>query len=199
LQGYSSYEEKELLRQIGEGSENAFRLLFLQYAPRLKNYVLRLSRSLEVAEDIVHDVFLEIWKSRERMAELDHFSAYVYRAAHNKAHRSLQRKAKEILIVAELRREQGEDLGFEGDDKLTYQQVRDSIKQAVDKLPPQQRKVFLFSRHLGLTHQQIADELHLSPNTVNNHLVEALRTLREEIGTIYGSYAIAIYVLHSLV
>lgn len=198
MQDHSTYQEKDLLRQVGEGSEEAFRVLFLQYAPKLKSYVLKLSRSPEVAEDIVHDVFLEVWKGRERMAELEQFSAYLYRAAHNKAHRSLQRKAKEILIVAELRREQGEDLSFEGDDNLTYQQVRDSIKQAVDKLPPQQRKVFLLSRHLGLSHQQIAEQLQLSPNTVNNHLVEALRTLREEIGSIYGPYAIAIYVLHSL-
>ncbi len=198
MQDESTYHEKDLLRQVGEGSEEAFRQLFLQYAPKLKNYVLKLSRSQEVAEDIVHDVFLEVWKSRERMASLEQFSAYLYRAAHNKAHRSLQRKAREILIVAELRREQGDALRFEGDDQLSYQQVRDSIKHAVDKLPAQQRKVFLLSRHLGLNHQQIAEQLRLSPSTVNNHLVDALRTLREELGNIYGYYAIAIYVMHDL-
>jgi RNA polymerase sigma-70 factor (ECF subfamily) len=190
--------EQELLRRLAAGSEDAFRSLFLRHAPKLKTYVLRLSRSSETAEDTVHDVFLEIWKSRERMAEVEQFSAYLYRAAHNKVHRSLQRKAKEILIVAELRREQDGYPNFEGDDQLSFRQVRDAIQRAVDKLPAQQRKVFLLSRHEGLNHRQIAAVLGISPNTVNNHLVEALRNLRLALGDLYGPYAVILVVLHGL-
>lgn len=58
--------------------------------------------SAEVAEDCVHDVFLKLWCSRDKLTNIQNFNAYQYRMAHNHALNNLQKMAMEMLIVAEL-------------------------------------------------------------------------------------------------
>lgn len=199
MQDYSPYDEQELLRQVAEGSETAFRAIFQQYGGKLQSYVLKLSRSKETAEDIVHDVFLNIWKNRETLTQIEKFDSYLFRAAHNAAHRGFQRRAKEVLIVASLQREAAStNEDFEGEALITHREVREYISQAIDRLTPQQRKIFLLSREEGLTHTEIAERLGIARRTVTNTITEALGALRDDIGSGYGSLAVAIFVLHRL-
>lgn len=193
-----NYREKDLLQQVAKGDTAAFCSIFLQYGPMLKNYLIKLSRSRETAEDLVHDVFLEIWKNRVKLTEIGHFKSYLFRAVHNRAHRSFERQAKEALILHELRKEQNLSVTFEGEDRITSVEVRNFIHQAVNKLTPQQKKIFLLSRQEGLTHLQIAARLGIHPQTVSNHLSDALRFLRNEIGGSYDSIAPAIIILFGL-
>lgn len=195
---FGSYSEKELLRQIAGGSEDAFRVIFDHYGGKLQSYVLKLSRSKETAEDIVHDVFLNIWKNRENLTQIDQFDSYLFRAARNAAHRGFQRRAKETLIVATLQRTESPDGDFEGEALITHREVRESIQQAIDRLSPQQRKIFLLSREEGLNHAEIAERLGITRRTVSNTITEALNALRSDIGSEYSSLAVAIFVLHGL-
>lgn len=192
------HSETDLLQQVAEGDGEAFRILFLHYGPMLKTFLLKLSKSRETAEDLVHDVFLEIWKNREQLTQIEQFKPYLFRAVHNRAHRSFERQAKESLILHELRKEQSLAVSFEGEDRISTEEVRNFIRQAVDKLTSQQKKIFLLSRHEGLSHRDIADRLGISSQSVSNHLSDALRFLRDEIGNSYGSYALAIIILHGL-
>lgn len=192
------YTEKELLNQIAAGDASAFRVIFNRYAPKLKSYVLKLSRSTEAAEDIVHDVFLNIWKNREKLEGIEQFDSYLFRAARNNAHRSFQRRAKETLIVAELRKTNTGETVFEGEERITNREVQAFIQQAIDKLTPQQKRILLLSRDQGLSHEEIAAQLGIARRTVANTMTDALRSLRDEIGTAYGSYGVALIVLHGL-
>jgi len=192
------HNEKELLLQVTEGNEQAFRTLFNIYRSKLYTYIVRLSRSNEIAEDTVHDVFLKLWENRSSLHQIENLNAYLYRMAHNKAYTGFQRRAKETLILAVLEKEQSGIYQGGTDDGITTKEVRAFIQQAVEKLTPRQKKVFLLSRQEGLTLEEIAHTLHISPNTAKNHLVEALRLLREEINSTYGASAIAIYVIYNL-
>ncbi len=190
------YDEKELLQQVASGSEEAFSLLFRRYRGKLYHYVLDFTQSKEEAEDIVHDVFLKIWNSRETLTAIDSINSYLYKMSRNQAINGLRRKAKERLVLAELRQEPMAI--FPDIDPASQKEVRDSIQQAISKLSPQQRKVFLLSRQDGLKHEQIAEELGISITTVKTHIGRALQFLREEIRQAYGEQAIAIFVLYGL-
>lgn len=198
LQDHPTYNEKELLLRVSEGNSDAFRTLFLYYGPMLKTYLLKLSGSKETAQDLVHDVFLEIWKNREKLTGIGKFKSYLFRAVHNRAHSSFERQAKETLILHELRKEQNLAVAFEGEDQITGKEVRKFIEETINKLTQQQRRIFLLSRHEGLTHQQIAEQLGISTQTVSNHLTDALRFLRSEIGRSFGTYAAVIIILNGL-
>lgn len=190
------YQEKELLLQLAKGSEAAFTAIFYHYRGKLYHYIYTITASQEMAEDTVHDVFLKIWNIRDRLAGIENMNAYLYRLCHNQAISGLRRMAKETLILSEL---QQETIPFLPDiDPASQREIRTYIQQAVNKLSPQQRKIFLLSRHDGLKHKQIADKLGVSINTVKTHLAQALRFLREEIGQQYGLQATVIWILYLL-
>jgi RNA polymerase sigma-70 factor (family 1) len=192
------YNEQELLRQLADGSENAFRALFHAYRDKLYNYVVKLCGSTETAEDTVHDVFLKLWEKKAELPEMYNLDAYLYRMARNKSIDVFRLVAREGLMLSEIGREQGLKTGFEGEDRITHQEVLDAIKIAVNKLTPQQRQVFLMSRQQGLKIGEIARQLEIAERTAKNHLSEALRFLREEMGQQYGPNAIIIFALYNL-
>ena len=190
------HSERELLKQVSEGSEKAFGELFNTYRKKLYTNIYKLTESKEIAEDTVHDVFLKIWANRKSLPEVDNFNAYLNRIAHNHAYTGFRRMAKETLILAELRRQQ--NVAENPAQQLMAKEVRDFIKETIENLTPQQKLVFMMSREEGLKQEEIAERLNISVFTVKKHMVDALRYLREEIGKSYGPYAVALYVLHSL-
>lgn len=194
-----TYDEKLILQKIAEGSEDAFRAIFHHYAGKLRNYILKISSSKETAEDIVHDVFLNIWKNRHKLADIDQFDSYLFAAARHAAHRSFQRRAKETLIVAALHKTNSINIKSEGEDRITNREVQFAIQKAIQKLTPQQRKILLLSRDEGLSHQEIADLLGITRRTVSNTISEALQSMRNDIQISYGPYAVAIFVLHGII
>lgn len=191
-------QEKEILHQVAQGSEAAFRSLFNEYRRKLFTYVFKITDSAELAEDAVHDVFLKIWLNRAQLPQVDNFNAYVHRMAHNVAYSGFRRKAKETLILAELRNGLSETDTQHPGKLLVAKEVRELINAAMEKLTPQQKLIFRMSREQGLKHEEIAKELDLSISTVKKHIGAALAFLREEVGEAYGPAATILFILYQL-
>lgn len=185
----SSYSKNELLARIAEGDEKAFRILFDEYEGLFYSVVLKLTGSKQVAEEIVQDIFLHVWLNRERLTKIEHPDNYFFTAVYRKVYTyfkkmSLEHNVRKMMLS-----------GSSPVDNTTEQIVlsRESkrlINEAIAKLPPQQQLVFRLSKQDGLSREQIAEELHISPNTVKNHLAEAIRTVRA-----YLNHAAILYLL----
>lgn len=179
-----SCADEPLMLQISKGDENAFQQLFYQYKDKLYAFAFRLTESNETAEDIVHDTFLKLWLNKEKLSEVKNVNAYIYKAAHNHICNAFRRKAKETLILAELKKE----LSIEVDDtdnRILLNEAQLLIDNAIDKLTPQQREVFKMSRKEGLKTEEIAQRLNISLFTVKKHLTNALNYLRKEVANSY--------------
>jgi RNA polymerase sigma-70 factor (family 1) len=194
----TEYSETAMLLQVAAGDELAFRQLFDRYRAKLFTYILKITASKEAAEDAVHDVFLKIWQHRAKLHTIDNLNAYIFRMAHNHACNVLKRAAKEVLVMAEL--EKADPLNHENPaQSLARKEIRQFIHEAVNRLTPQQKQVFLLSRENGLKQEEIAAQLNISILTVKKHLTNALSQLRQDIDRSYGSAAVAVFVLFSLV
>lgn len=198
MQDQPPYNEQELLRQLAEGSEDAFRVLFHAYRHKLYAYILKLSGSAETASDTVNEIFLRIWQRREQAEQIGSLGSYLFRMAHNEAYQIFRRRAKETLILAELQKEKGMQAGFEGEDRVTHREVLAFIRGAVNKLTPQQKQVFLLSREQGMRLAEIAERLQISERTVKNHMTSAMKFLREEMRGQYGDLATILLLLYPL-
>lgn len=168
-----TYNEKALFRRISEGDEEAFELLFNAYVPRLIPFARKLTNDQEVAREMVQETFLRLWLSRDKLADIENPAGYVFTAASHQCYKFLHRKAKqENLVAAEATEENVTD-------SLNVRELNTLIHSAVKSLSEQRRKVFMLSREKGLSIPEIAQELGLSPNTVKNTLVSALKSVRE--------------------
>lgn len=189
------YTENELLKKIADGNEEAFRYLFHLYNNRLYCFALKITESKELAEDIVHDTFLKIWASRESLSLIQNFNAYIFRIAQNNIYNGFRRNAKKTLILAELERSHEQDFST-CDDVFLAKDIKQFIYSSINKLTPQQKRVFILSREEGLKNEEIAAQLNISVFTVKKHLTGALNTIKKEILENYPLYSTAILVIY---
>ena len=191
MSAYQTYADKELLRQVAAGDELAFQSLFNAWRDKLYFYIFRITNSQENAEDVVQEVFFKLWVRRSALTEVDNFNAYLYRMAHNHAISGIRRMAQETVILSELRRD-SIATGLPADEALLRKQVEERLKEIADALPKQQKLVYTLSREQGLKQEDIAGQLDISVSTVQNHMTQALRTIRQELGRYYPEALICI-------
>lgn len=168
--------EKALLRQVAEGDERAFTHLFDHYHQRLGMHIYRITKSEQIAEELVHDVFLKIWLNRELLTGIENFAVYLYVVSKNAAFNALKRTAAENLRFTSLETVSEQVAEFEDD----YRYVL--IDEAIDQLPPQQRQVYMLSRHERLSYSEIALQMGLSKETVKKYLQIATASMMAYIG-----------------
>ena len=171
------HTEKELLRLAADGDEASFIKLFNLYKNKLYSFLLRITKSEEQSLDFVQDVFMKLWINKANLSSIDNFSSYIFRAAQNRAINSFKRSMTEYCILKKNPVAAMVDDSIEAN--LEYKLLQIKLNEVVKKLPPQQRLVYILSREQGLKHEEIAIKLNLSISTVKNHMVQALKTIKE--------------------
>lgn len=169
-----------LHQRLSAGDELAFKLFFQKNQPRLFSYVYKVVKSREIAEELVLDIFVKIWSAKEILSEVENVDAFLYRMAVNKSLDFLRTAAREKRIQQLLNHhmQYEQATAASNHDLKEYSQ---HVTHCLQLLTQQQQLVLSLSRDEGLTHEQIADKLNLSKNTVKNHIVTALKKMRELI------------------
>jgi RNA polymerase sigma-70 factor, Bacteroides expansion family 1 len=174
-----THRDRSLLMEIAAGNENAFNELFEMHRAKLFNYLFDIVKIREVAEELVTDVFLKLWFGRELATEIQQVDAFLFKIAYHKALNFLRltsrRRDLQKLVAYGI-----EKAAFnEAEEKLTREEYRRLLNTAIAQLTPQRQHVYRLSREQGMTHEQIAAALDLSPNTVKNHITESTKIIRE--------------------
>jgi len=165
------------IRRLIGGDEHAFQKIYGVYSEPVYQLAYRFLKNPVWCEEIVQDVFLKLWLHREGLDEEGNTWLYLYVITKRLCLNWLREIRKsairfdELMNHMEQRYDQTEEALFAADMDRHAQQI-------IAALPRQQRLVFRLSRMEGLSHKEIAKELGLSPNTVKNHMVQALKTLK---------------------
>ena len=174
------YEDNYCLSMMKEGNEHFFNLLFEKYRNQLFNYLFKVTKSRETAEEIVLDVFLKLWHGREAVTEIENLEAFLFRVAHNKAIDFFRAAKRNPTMQQEIWELISEAISYEtADKKLLDRNMEEMVKTAVNQLSPQRRKVYYLRNSEDLSYGEIAKELNLSTNTVRNHLAASMQFIRE--------------------
>ncbi len=162
------------------GNEKAFAELFYAYHNQLGEYVLLLTNSEEMMEEIVQDVFVKVWLNREVLLKIDKFTAYLFILTRNYTLNCIRKLVKDRkqqeqygkeLLTAELDPEEAEG-------QFTDAEYQSMIDRAVAQLPPQQQKVFIL-RQQGLKNPEIAKQMNISTDSVKKYQQWALKSVAE--------------------
>ena len=170
--------DAELVRRIRAGDERALETVFRAHYAGMASFVQRFVRSPDVAEELVQDVFFKLWSKREQLAEIETLRTYLFRAARNTALNHLRR----LKLERRWQEEQGVDddapTAFAADEETSEGEVAAAVQEAIGRLPPRCREIFLMSRDGGLTYAEIARTLEISVKTVETQMGRALKSLR---------------------
>ncbi|MEE9465491.1 MAG: RNA polymerase sigma-70 factor [Candidatus Neomarinimicrobiota bacterium] len=174
-----SQEESDWVRQTRGGDPEAFEQLFYRYAPPLINFARRFVHDAQVAEGLVQEVFLRVWKRRTRLDPDRNIKSYLYTATRNRALKELRRAGITTDGARHLTLSVSQPKTPE--DEWDEQQMLLQVNRAVARLPKQCRVIFSMSRFDQLTYAEIAVSLNLSIKTVETQMGRALKTLRRSL------------------
>ena len=178
------HNQLELFRLISLGDEAAFEQVFELYKSRLVSYLALFTKSTEEAKELTQEIFLKVWISREKLADIESPENYLFVMAKNKAldylrKASLDSKMREDLWRSISQHQQSTE------EELFAEERANLINEAIYKLSRQQQAVFRLSRMGGLTHDQIALQMSISKNTVKNHIVASVKFIRNYLSHNY--------------
>ena len=174
---YYANIEQDLLKRIADGDEAAFRELYDRSWNRLYSFAISWLKSGILAEDVVQDIFLKLWIRRAELNAIKNADNYLFILCRNAVLNLMEKNA--------VRQKGGEEIASSlespllPDAALQLKEMKTTINQLVEKLPTQQRLIYKMSREEGLTHDEIAQRLGILKETVKNHMVRALNTLRK--------------------
>lgn len=177
---YVEHSEKELVSLLNHGDETALRTLYERYIQRLYGFIVRTTKSPELAEDIVQDVFANIWENRHRIDPEQSFKSYVFTVAKNQLLNLLQRIQHESNILHEISR-YANLAENTTEETLNFTESNALFLEAMQKLPSQCREVFERCKIQGKSYKQVAEELSISEGTVNSQMVKAIKIIRKYI------------------
>ncbi len=165
-----------LLQEVSQGCESAFRALFHQYADHLHTYIWQLSKSKELAEEVVQDIFLQIWMSRETLSGIRNFRTYLFVIARNHALNALKKIARERKHQDEWEQTRYPEL-----EPQDLEASLGIVEEAIAQLPAQQQRAWLLSRKQGKKYQEIAAEMELSRETVKKYIHYATQSIMQYV------------------
>lgn len=180
-------DDASILTGIRNGDVAAFEAIFRAYHPRLCSFALRYVNDPHIAQDVVQDLFLNLWQKRRRLEVRTSLRAYLFAALRN---RLLNKSAS--LKVEQKWFQQGELEGLAiadaaplSDTLLATGDTTTIVRAAVDSLPPGCRAVVRLRFEEDMSYAEIADALGIAPKTVENHLARARKLLRDRLPDVF--------------
>jgi RNA polymerase sigma-70 factor (ECF subfamily) len=159
------------------GDAKAFDRLFGCYSKRLYYFALGYLKSKEEAEEVVQDVFYKIWLNRESLNPQLSFKAYIFKIAYRRINELFRKVAQEQDYRHEII-STSFDFDNNLDERTDYHSLLQLVEKIVNNLPPRQKEIFTKRKRDGLSVKEIAELLGIAPKTVENHLNEALKTIK---------------------
>lgn len=168
---------EDTLKLLREGNHKAFEELFEKYFESLSRYAFSILRDSDEAQDIVQKVFFKLWDQRKELEIRTSVKSYLYRIVHNESLNFVHQRKNRAEINREISL-YNDDSTDNVSEQLIASDLQKAIDNALGELPPQCRKVFEMSRIEQKSYSEIAQNLTISVNTVENHISKALRQLR---------------------
>ncbi len=173
-------QDKLFLDLISQNNEDGLKTLLEKYYNNLLNFAFNIIGNLEPAEEIVQDSFFYLWEKRHNLPEELDVSAYLHKIVKNDCIDWLRKKVNKQNLHHRISPSELQ-LDESPIEKIISSELSVLLKEAVLNLPEKCQYIFRLSRYSNLSHKKIANQLGVSPKTVENQVAIALKKIRSYI------------------
>lgn len=175
-------EEKKigLLNDLKKGNHESFKKLFEIYGPSLYRFSLSYLKSTDEAEDVVQEVFIKIWENREKIKTDTSFRSYLFTIALNIVRKHFNR----LSLLNETKHELLKEIHTGESDIDTnshYETLLKKMDDLISGMPDKRKAVFIKRKIEGKSLKEISEELNISVKTVEYHITESLKFLKDTL------------------
>jgi RNA polymerase sigma-70 factor (family 1) len=173
-------DDRLIVKNLKDGDVLSFDNLFEKYNKKVYYFAFSYLKNKEEAEDVVQEVFMNLWKHRDQINEYYVFSKYLFKITYNATCKKFRKQASDKKQMEEVL----QNIIIEDDSTnldIEYNNLVENANSLIEKLPPRQKRIFLLSLNDQLTSEQIARKLNISKKTVENYLTLAKSTLRKSL------------------
>lgn len=170
-------KNKILLEKLKEGDLDAFNIVYKTYAPKIFIRLIKLVKDPNIAEELLQDVFLKIWRNRSKIDVSRGFISLINHIADNLAidlFRKIQRDKKlQIEIWAS-----AVELYYHTEEYMISKETKQILENAINSLSPRKKEILILNKIHNKSYKEIADDLNISISTVSNQLVSAIKDIK---------------------
>ena len=167
-----------LYTKVRDSDVNAYETLFRQYYEPLCGYSAKIIDNLDVAEDIVQEIFYKIWKERVNLRIVLSVKSYLFSAVRKNSlqyfeHLKVRQRHRDYVIA------DNKNISASPQEILEYKELEQQIGFALNRLPKRRQEIFKMNRFEGKKYEEIACEMSLSVKTIEAEMSKALKVLRK--------------------
>ena len=172
--------EDHMIRGLRSGRESAYDRLFKDYYRPLSVFAMKYVSDIELAREIVQNLFVHLFENRSSLVITTSLDSYLYQSVRNRCLNQIKQWKTQKEHLEKYNTEQDGDEDLEA--KIRENELEHAIFKIINSLPSQRHNVFIMSRVNGISNSEIAEKLNISKRTVETHISNALKVLREKLG-----------------
>ncbi len=192
---FSKYTDDKLFELIKDGNNRALKSLFERYFLRLCEFSMFYVSNTALAEEVVSDVFVNIWVNRKKIVIKTNLKAYLYTSVRNRSINYFIREQRKNETFFELPKESNIISENSPHVELSLMELENAIESLIQQLPPKRQLIFRLNRIYGLKYKEIAELLSISVNTVQNHMVKAIEFMMKHYPKIKSFHFLLLFLL----
>lgn len=175
--------EKELIQLLNKGDEEAIRIIFDTFYDELCLYAAGFTKSFQVAEEVVEDVFISLWKNATNLSITTSLKSYLYKSVYNGCLKFLKTEGRLNSSTVENDSEIFKTSSFnDPESELILQELEKKADLIMESLPAQCKEIYFLSRFENLSYSQIAEKLKITTGTVKTQMSRAFHKFKAEFG-----------------
>ena len=180
LKAFLQLQEENLIAELKSDNEDALTSIYYHFRDSLFQNANRVLQDPQSSEEIVQDVFCELWEKRMRLEIKVSLNAYLYAMTRYMVFRHIRNEKSRIRLYEDLANKYPFQnyLCLTPESFLLEKEMNERVTALINELPPRCREVYQLSRHDQLSHKEISKKLQISPKTVENQISKALKVFR---------------------
>lgn len=171
------FNDCKLLGDLASGDVAGFKMVYDKFNKKIYTVVLKMLKSTVLSEEVTQEVFLKLWHHQQMFNDADHLEAWLRTTARNLSLNTFRKTILEKKLSEEAYRQFRESQNVT-EEAILLHDARKQLDAAIERLPPQQREIYILCQQEGLKYEEVAQKLNISVNTVKTHMKRALASVR---------------------